>query len=131
MSIQVIYTPDLCKVSIKQRIMDVIIMKSGAFRELMDKIEAIEKHICRMEPEKSPLQEIWLDNEAVCAYLKISKRTLQRYRSNGVIIYSLIGRKTYYTISEIKRLLEEKRIQRSSGSLDELAAKGLMTLPKD
>lgn len=111
--------------------MDVIIMKSGAFRELMDKIEAIEKHICRMEPEKSPLQEIWLDNEAVCAYLKISKRTLQRYRSNGVIIYSLIGRKTYYTISEIKRLLEGKRIQRSSGSLDELAAKGLMTLPKD
>lgn len=106
-------------------------MKSGAFRELMDKIEAIEKHIYRMEPEKSSLQEIWLDNEVVCAYLKISKRTLQRYRSNGVIIYSLIGRKTYYTISEIKRLLEEKRIRRSSVSLDELAAKGLMTLPKD
>ena len=77
------------------------------------------------------MQEIWLDNEAVCVYLKISKRTLQRYRSNGVIAYSLIGKKTYYTISEIKRLLEEKRIQRNVGSLDELAAKGLMTLPKD
>ena len=75
--------------------MDVIIMKSGAFRALMDKIEAIEKHICRVEPEKPPLQEIWLDNEAVCAYLKISKRTLQRYRSNKLIAYSLIGRKTH------------------------------------
>ena len=74
--------------------------------------------------------EVWLDNEAVCAYLKISKRTLQRYRSNGVIAYSLVGRKTYYTISEIKRLLEEKRIRRNNGSLEELAAKGLMTLPK-
>jgi hypothetical protein len=111
--------------------MELIIMKSGAFRALMDKIESIEKHIRRMEPEKPPLQEIWLDNEAVCAYLKISKRTLQRYRSNGIIAYSLIGRKTYYTISEIKRLLEEKRILRNCGSLDELAAKGLMTLPKD
>jgi len=113
--------------------MEVIIMKSGSFRALMDKIEAIEKYIChsKMEPENPPLQEIWLDNEAVCAYLKISKRTLQRYRSNGVITYSLIGKKTYYTISEIKRLLEEKRILRSSGSLEKLAAKGLMTLPKD
>ena len=115
--------------------MEVIIMKSGSFRALMDKIEAIEGHIRqgKAEPEKPPLQEIWLDNEAVCAYLKISKRTLQRYRSNKLITYSLIGKKTYYTISEIKRLLEEKRIGRNVdvGTLDELAAKGLMTLPKD
>ncbi|MDR2057003.1 MAG: helix-turn-helix domain-containing protein [Dysgonamonadaceae bacterium] len=75
--------------------MEVIIMKSGAFRALMDKIESIEEHIRHREPEKPPLQEIWLDNEAVCAYLKISRRTLQRYRSNGVIVYSLIGKKTY------------------------------------
>jgi hypothetical protein len=107
-------------------------MKSGDFQELMDRIESIEKYIYQTEPKNNPpLQEIWLDNEAVCAYLKISKRTLQRYRSNGVIVYSLIGRKTHYTISEIKRLLEEKRITRDSGSLDELSAKGLMTLPKD
>ena len=106
-------------------------MRSGDFQALMDRIEAIEKYIYQKEPKQPPLQEIWLDNEVVCSYLKISKRTLQRYRSNGVITYSLIGKKTYYTISEIKRLLEEKRIQRNVGSLDELAAKGLMTLPKD
>ncbi|GAE86571.1 helix-turn-helix domain-containing protein [Bacteroides reticulotermitis] len=111
--------------------MGIVIMKSGAFQALMDRIETIEKYIYQKEPKQPPLQEIWLDNEVVCAYLKISKRTLQRYRSNGVITYSLVGRKTYYAISEIKRLLEEKRILRSGDSLDELAAKGLMTLPKD
>lgn len=111
--------------------MGIVIMRSGDFQALMDRIEAIEKYIYQKEPKQPPLQEIWLDNEVVCSYLKISKRTLQRYRSNGVITYSLIGKKTYYTISEIKRLLEEKRIQRNVGSLDELAAKGLMTLPKD
>ena len=126
-----IYPTDLCHVSIKQRIMGIVIMKSGDFQALMDRIEAIEKYIYQVEPKQPPLQEIWLDNEVVCSYLKISKRTLQRYRSNGVITYSLIGKKTYYTISEIKRLLEEKRIQRNVGSLEELAAKGLMTLPKD
>lgn len=111
--------------------MGLVIMKSGDFQALMERIEVIEKYIYQVEPKTPPLQEIWLDNEVVCSYLKISKRTLQRYRSNGVIAYSLIGKKTYYTISEIKRLLEEKRIQRNVGSLDELAAKGLMTLPKD
>ena len=111
--------------------MGIVIIKSGDFQVLMDRIEAIEKYIYQTEPKQPPLQEIWLDNEAVCSYLKISKRTLQRYRSNGVIAYSLVGRKIYYAISEIKRLLEDKRIQRNSGSLDELVAKGLMTLPKD
>jgi len=112
--------------------MGIVILKSGAFQALMDRIEAIEKYIYQTaELKQPPLQEIWLDNEVVCAYLKISKRTLQRYRSNGVITYSLVGRKTYYAISEIKRLLEEKRILRNGDSLDELAAKGLMTLPKD
>lgn len=111
--------------------MGIVIMKSGDFQALMDRIEAIEKYIYQAEPKKPPLQEIWLDNDAVCAYMKISRRTLQRYRSNGVITYSLVGRKTYYAISEIKRLLEEKRILRNGDSLDELAAKGLMTLPKD
>lgn len=112
--------------------MGIVFMKSGDFQALMDRIEAIEKYIYQTaEPKNPPLQEIWLDNDAVCAYMKISRRTLQRYRSNGVITYSLVGRKTYYAISEIKRLLEEKRILRNGDSLDELAAKGLMTLPKD
>jgi len=111
--------------------MGIVFMKSGDFQALMDRIEAIEKYIYQAKSKKPPLQEIWLDNDAVCAYMKISRRTLQRYRSNGVITYSLVGRKTYYAISEIKRLLEEKRILRNGDSLDELAAKGLMTLPKD
>lgn len=111
--------------------MGIVILKSRDFQALISRIDAIEKYIYQTKPENPPLQEIWLDNEAVCAYLKISKRTLQRYRSNRVIAYSLIGKKTYYTILEIKRLLEEKRIMRNVGSLDELAAKGLMTLPKD
>ena len=112
--------------------MGIVILKSGDFQAFMNRLEAIEKYVYqKAEPKQPPLQEIWLDNEVVCSYLKISKRTLQRYRSNGVITYSLVGRKTYYAISEIKRLLEEKRIMRKCGSLDELAAKGLMTLPKD
>ena len=36
-------------------------MKSGSFQAIMDKIEAIEKHICHShtESKKPPLQEIY------------------------------------------------------------------------
>ncbi len=81
-------------------------MKSGAYRELMDRLAAIEEYIRTERERQSVAEELWLDNEAVCAFLKVSRRTLQRYRSSGTIAYSMIGRKTYYKISEVRRLLE-------------------------
>ena len=111
--------------------MDVIVMESEAYRALMDRITAIEKYICEKQSQQSNQDEVWLDKETVCAYLKISKRTLQRYRSNRAISYSMVGKKSYYAVSEIKRLLEEKHIQRNEQSFEELAAKGLKTLSKE
>ena len=92
--------------------MEIIVMKSGAYRELMDKIDSIEQYVRTERTQKSVADEIWLDNAAVCTYLKVSRRTLQRYRSTGTLAYSLVGRKTYYKASEIKRLLEGKRVRR-------------------
>jgi hypothetical protein len=92
--------------------MEIIVMKSGAYRELMDKIDTIEQCVRAKKVQKPVGDDIWLDNDAVCAWLKISRRTLQRYRSTGTLAYSLIGRKTYYKAAEIKRLLEKKRVRR-------------------
>jgi len=47
----------------------------------------------------------WLDNEAVCKRLGISKRTLQSYRDTGKIPFSMIGHKCYYKESDITELL--------------------------
>ena len=89
------------------KIMDIIVMKSGAYRQLMDKIEAIEQYIRTERARKPAGDEIWLDSDAVCAWLRISRRTLQRYRSNGTLRYSLIGNKTHYRASEVWRLFEQ------------------------
>lgn len=51
--------------------------------------------------------EEWLDNEAVCKRLSISKRTLQTYRDTGKIPFSMIGHKCYYRPSDIKEILEK------------------------
>ena len=55
-----------------------------------------------------PETDEWLDNEAVCKRLGISKRTLQSYRDTGKIPYSMIGHKCYYKESDIIDLLNAK-----------------------
>ena len=54
-----------------------------------------------------PETDEWLDNEAVCKRLGISKRTLQSYRDTGKIPFSMIGHKCYYKESDITELLNE------------------------
>jgi len=104
--------------------MEVITIESKAFQQLMAKLDRVERFVLDNAKDKSDHDALWLDKDTVCAYLKISKRTLQRYRSNGVIAYSLIGRKTYYSVASVKQLLKEKNIRRDNSSLDELARKG-------
>jgi len=88
-------------------------MKSGTYRELMGRLAAIEEYIRTPKPQQFPTtDDLWLDNAAVCAYLKVSRRTLQRYRSNGTIAYSMIGHKAYYRGSEVKRMLEKCHTKR-------------------
>ena len=55
-----------------------------------------------------PETEQWLNNEAVCKRLGISKRTLQSYRDTGKIPFSMIGHKCYYKESYITDLLNTK-----------------------
>jgi len=109
--------------------MEIITIESKAYKALVAKLNRIERLITEKKKERSEPDNLWLDGETVCAYLKVSKRTLQRYRSNGAIDYSIIGKKTYYSVSAIKRLLKDKNISRDKKSLDELAEKGRIHNP--
>lgn len=47
-------------------------------------------------------------NDAELAnYLKVSRRTLQEYRNNGILSYYQIGGKILYRESDIEELLEK------------------------
>lgn len=48
-----------------------------------------------------------LDNQDLAFLLKVSPRTLQRYRSNGKLPYFMIGHKTYYRASDIRAFVQE------------------------
>jgi hypothetical protein len=46
-----------------------------------------------------------LDNQDVLHALKISQRTLQRYRSSGKLKYFTISGKSYYKLSDVRNFI--------------------------
>ena len=81
--------------------MEVITIQAQAFQEIVTKIDHILAKVTE-EKSKQPLTEIWLDNQQVCELLKVSIRTLQTYRDEGMISFSQIGSKIYYKASDIE-----------------------------
>ena len=49
-----------------------------------------------------------LDNQDLAFLLKVSFRTLQRYRVNKLLPYFTIGRKTYYRAVDIRAFVRER-----------------------
>ena len=49
--------------------------------------------------------ETLLDNQDLAFLLKVSKRTLQRYRSSGQLPYFMIAHKTYYRTSDVREFV--------------------------
>jgi len=80
------------------------------YRKLAEKMDSIEK---KLDDNKSanPLTEAWLDIQEVCQLLKISKRTLQSYRDNGILPFSQIGGKIYFRASDIEAHLNRHYVK--------------------
>ncbi|MCS2261991.1 MULTISPECIES: helix-turn-helix domain-containing protein [Bacteroides] len=100
--------------------MEIITIENTAHRELMEKIDRIHDYIRQSETaraEKKP--EKLLTSEQVMDLLQISKRTLQRLRSEKEIGYSLVRGRCRYPLSEVERLMEDNRIIDDPQGLDE------------
>ena len=100
--------------------MEVITIDSKAYKELIEKIDSIANYIKNTQNSSVELDEVWVDSYEVCTFLRISERTLQRLRTNNLISYSILSGKTYYNISEIKRILAERLVRSGSDSLADL-----------
>ncbi len=92
--------------------MRLIILGSKAYEELVGRIEKVERAVADVKHTAVPGDADWVDGDTVCRYLGISSRTLQRLRSDRVISYSALNHKLYYTLGEIKRVLQERSVER-------------------
>lgn len=102
--------------------MEVITVETQAYKDLISKINTIAKFVLAYQEkeDESSNTDGWVDSHEVCSCLKISSRTLQRLRASRSVNFSLIRGKTFYRISEIRRLLENNIIRRSEECLQDL-----------
>ena len=81
------------------------------FLEWMERIMKRFDDLKRTTPDipQRPMinSEPLLDNQEVCLMLQISKRTLQRYRSEGALAYKTLGKKTYYSETDVLDFLSK------------------------
>jgi len=80
-------------------------------QKVMERLDRQDEMLLSMQPSgkaPNPMEGIRLfDNQDLCILLQISKRTLQRYRSIGILPYLMLRQKTYYKESDVERFLSE------------------------
>ena len=87
-----------------RKLMETIESMQEVYRKLADKMDNIEKKLDDYKNAKA-LPADWLDIQDACQVLKISKRTLQSYRDNGILPFSQIGGKIYFRSADIEEHL--------------------------
>lgn len=75
---------------------------------LIERFDLISEHISELEKKRGSVDgEELLDNQDILQMLKISSRSLQRYRSSGKLLYYTISGKIYYKLSDVHQFIRE------------------------
>ncbi len=81
--------------------METIDIINSAFQQVVEKLDNIDRKMSE-KIAANPMNPAWLDIQETCQLLKISKRTLQAYRDNGILPFSQIGGKIYFRVTDIE-----------------------------
>lgn len=79
------------------------------FNELENILELINNSFKNQKPALNG--EHYITDAELSQQIKLSRRTLQEYRSTGKLAYYQLGGKILYKESDIERLLESNRIE--------------------
>ncbi|QIH34461.1 helix-turn-helix domain-containing protein [Sphingobacterium sp. DR205] len=75
---------------------------------IMDRFDLISENVREIKRGKSAIDgEELLDNQDLLHMLKISNRSLQRYRSEGKLSYYTISGKLYYKLSDVHQFIRD------------------------
>ncbi len=75
---------------------------------IMDRFDLISESVREMKKTNNAIDgEELLDNQDLLQMLKISNRSLQRYRSDGKLLYYTISGKLYYKLSDVHQFIRD------------------------
>lgn len=79
---------------------------------IMDRFDLISESVREIKKNKNAIDgEELLDNQDLLQMLKISNRSLQRYRSEGKLLYYTISGKLYYKLSDVHQFIRDSFYQ--------------------
>ncbi len=85
----------------------VLIVEEELFNKLISKIDKLTDKVDNIGLNANAgLKDKWYVTDEVCKILNISRRTLQKMRDNGSIIFTKTGKKIYYKASDVEAFLE-------------------------
>lgn len=73
---------------------------------IFDRLDTIESKIDGYKKHVIDGREM-IDNADLCKILKISKRSIYRYRRSGELTPRKLGGKLYYDIEDVKKLIKK------------------------
>ena len=73
------------------------------FDDLSERLQTIEELLRNVQPN---IKDKWVTNDEFCSLLNISHKTAQLYRDKGFILFSQVGNKIHYRMTEINNFLD-------------------------
>ena len=93
--------------------MDIIAIERISFDSFRKKLEQIISLANNTSLSSSDvcIEKEWIEGKTLAASLNISLRTLQSLRESGKLSFSTVGKKVYYKVVEVQKLLDLDRIK--------------------
>lgn len=76
-------------------------------KRIMERLDLLSELFEEGQKKATVDGEELLDNQDILQLLKISNRSLQRYRSNGRLPYYTISGKLYYKLSDVHQFIRD------------------------
>ena len=93
--------------------MDIVAIERVSFDSFRKKLEQIISLVdnTSLHSFDMCIEKEWLEGRTLAASLNIPLRTLQSLRESGKLSFSTVGKKIYYKIAEVQKLLDLGRIK--------------------
>ena len=93
--------------------MDIVAIERFSFDSFRKKLEQIVSWAdnTSLSPSDMRIEKEWIEGRILAASLNIPLRTLQSLRESGKLSFSTVGKKVYYKVAEVQKLLDSGRIK--------------------
>jgi hypothetical protein len=82
--------------------MEQVILNQDDYKKLIKAIEDLKEKVADLSDKKKKLAKEYVDSWEAARILKISRRTLERYRDANKIPCYKLNRKVYYRVTDLE-----------------------------